>query len=467
MIQLGSVTWGTGPKIPITFEYEKRRSGADMQYRVKVTIAPITGSHYFGYPIYLALTVNGTTEPSVTLKKASPSQWSGSITWTSGWYTVSNKLSGTTPVSFRVYSGSGSSRNVTYPYSMEVDLAVSQVSAPNGPLGTPLDLTVTKHNATYTHSISYACGNTRGTVCSKSPATTVRWDTTNGNVLGLAAQAKDSQSVSVTFTITTYDGASIVGSDSTTISMAIPNTVKPSVSIQIEDTAGYFATYDAYVQGWSKLKITATPTLAHDSPISTYEITAMGTTHKASTITVDAVLGYDTVTAKVMDERHNYSDPASVPIQVLEYSKPSVTAIAYRCNSSGEEDPEGAYMRVGFNATIASLNDKNTAKYTIDYGGTPITGTGASFLSEPIECDVSRVWPVEVKVEDDFDSATKGAVIPIAFTLMDYFYTGMGVAFGKVATRDGFDCAMTAYFTGDVYIGTKSLAEYIKSLVNS
>lgn len=467
MISLGSVTWGTGPKIPITFEYEKKRSGADMQYRVRVTIAPITGSHYFGYPIYMALTINGTEEPGATLKKASPSQWSGSITWTSGWYTVSNKLSGTTPVSFRVYSGSGSSRNNTYPYSMEVDLAMSQVSASNGTLGTPLDLKVTKHNATYTHSISYTCGGARGAVCTQSPETTIRWDTTNGNVLGLAAQEKYGQSVSVKFTITTYDGGSVVGSDSTTISMAIPNTVKPSVSIEIEDTAGYFATYGAYVQGWSKLKITATPTLAYDSPINTYEITAMGTTHKESTIATEAVLGYDAVTAKVMDERHNHSDPASVPIQVLPYTKPSVTAIAYRCNSSGEEDPEGAYMRVGFTSTIASLNDRNTAKYTISYGGTPITGNGTSFLSDPIACDVSRVWSIEVRVEDDLDSGTKSAVIPIAFTLMDFYRTGMGVAFGKVATRDGFDCAMTAYFTGDVYIGTKSLAEYIKSLVNS
>ena len=466
MISLGSVTWGTSPKIPITFEYEKRRSGVDMQYRVGVTIAPI-GSQYFGYPIYLALTINGTEVASgITIKKASPSRWSGNITYTSGWYTVANKASGTTPVSFRVYSGSGSSRNNTYPYSMGVDLAISQVSAPNGTLGTPLDLTVTKHNATYTHSISFTCGNAKGAVCSKSLATTIRWDTTNGNVLGLAAQEKSGQSVSVTFTITTYDGTSVVGTDSTVISMAIPNTVKPSVSIEIKDTAGHFATYGAYVQGKSVLEITAKPTLAYDSPVNTYEITAMGKVHQSSTVTIEAALGYDTVTAKVMDERHYSSDPASVPIQVLEYSKPSVTAIAYRCNSSGDEDPEGAYMRVGFTANIASLNGWNKAKYTISYGGTPITGNGTSFLSDPIACDVSKVWAVDVKVVDDLDSGSKGAVIPIAFTLMDFYHTGMGVALGKVATRDGFDCALTAHFTGGVYIGEQTLAEYIASQVN-
>ena len=152
---------------------------------------------------------------------------------------------------------------------------------------------------------------------------------------------------------------------------------------------------------------------------------------------------------------------------MLEYSKPSVTVVAHRCNSSGEEDPEGAYMIVGFESTIASLNDKNSASYTITYdGGDPITGTGASYKSGPIPCDVSRIWSVEVTVQDDLDSATKAAVIPIAFTLMDFYYTGMGVALGKVATKDGFDCAMDAYFTGQVYIGNKTLDQYIADIVN-
>jgi hypothetical protein len=118
-------------------------------------------------------------------------------------------------------------------------------------------------------------------------------------------------------------------------------------------------------------------------------------------------------------------------------------------------------MRVGFTSTIANLNGKNSAKYTINYGGTPITGTGTSYTSSIIACDVARVWSVEVKVEDDLDSTTKTAVIPIAFTLMDFYNTGEGVSFGKVATRDGFDCAMDAYFTGKVMVGNKLLVDLI------
>ena len=467
MLSLGSVNWGTSPKVPIAFEYEKQRSGADMKYRVKLTVSPLSGTSYFGYPIYLSLFINGkVVDSDISIKMPSPKTWSSDITYTSGWYTVANKVRGTTSVAFQVYSGYGSNRNETYSYSMAVDPAISSVSASNGTLGTSLNLTVTKYNTTFTHSISFVCGEDNGSVCVKSKETTIAWDTKNGNVLNLARQETGGQSVSVTFTITTYDGTSLVGTDSTTISMAIPNTAKPSVSIKIEDTSGHYSTYGAYVQDKSVLKITATPTLAYDSPIDTYEITAMGSTFDESTATVAVTTGYDTVTAKVTDKRSNSSELVSKTIEVLEYSKPSITVIAYRCNSSGVEDPEGAYMRVGFNATIASLNGKNNATYTIRHGGNPITGTGTSYLSGPISCDVTKVRSIEVEVKDNLDSGTKSAVIPIAFTLMDFYRTGMGVSFGKIATRDGFDCGMTAYFTGDVYIGTQPLAEYIKSIVN-
>ena len=68
------VQWGSSPVITASFEYEHRRSGSDMQYRVKVTINPLTSSgSYFGYPIYSQITLAGSVVDSETLKAASPS----------------------------------------------------------------------------------------------------------------------------------------------------------------------------------------------------------------------------------------------------------------------------------------------------------------------------------------------------------------------------------------------------------
>lgn len=464
MISLGSARWtSSSPSITLSFEYEKQRSGANMQYRAKITVSTVTGSSFFGYPIYMKLSIGGTERETKTLKSASPSQWSSAITYTSPWYTVSDKTTGTTPISFNVYSGLGSSRTGTYSYNMAVDPAASVISAPRGTLSTALTLTVTRYNTSFTDTITYACGTVSGTVKSGSTATSVVWDNTNGNVSALSAQNTSGLTVEVTFTIKTYSGTTLVGTNTTKTTMEIPKDVGPSVALSITDAAGYLSTYGAYVQGYSKLRITATPTLAYGSPIKTYVITADGNSYATSPVTTPALQGKGTlaVTAKVIDNRDRSSTTASQDITVLEYAKPVVNLSAYRCNSSGTADPEGAYMKIVVTSTISSLNSKNSATYKVVYSGGTLTGNGASFTSGVLACDVTTTHNVEVTITDKLSSTTKAAVVPIAYTLMDYYESGKGIAFGKVGTRDGFDCAMPAYFTGGVTVGTRSLLDLI------
>ena len=475
MITLGSISWGTGPKIPVTFAYEHKRSGADMQYRVQVVINTLgSDTSYFGYPIYLKLTINGQLRETTTLKAASPSQWSSAITYTSPWYTVSSKTSGTTAVSFNLYSGSGSTRNNTFNYSMAVDAAASLLAAPNGTLGTPLTLTVTKYDTSFTHTITYTCGSATGTVCTKSSATSVSWDSTVGNTIALASQNTAGESVSVVFTIITYSGSTEVGRNTASSTCAIPSTVKPSVKLSIADAAGHYDTYGAYVQGYSKLTISATPTLAYGSPITAYAITADGKSYNTNQVTTGTLQlsGTRQVTARVTDARSRPSDLISSNITVLDYAKPAITVNAYRCNSDKTADPEGGYMRFDFSTTITSLNSKNSATYSISYrigsgSVTTITGTGLSYSSNAILCDATQVATVEVTVTDKLSSSVKSATVPLAFTLMDFYETGKGVALGKVATRDGFDCAMNAYFSGatalpaNVTVNSKTLADFV------
>ena len=449
MISLGTVRWTTNdPNIQLSFAYEKQRSGADMQYRVQVTVGTVSGASYFGYPIYLKLSVGGTERVSTTLKNASPSQWTTAITYTSPWYTIANKTTGTTAVSFNLYSGLGSSRAGTYSYNMAVDPAASEISASNGTLGTALTLSLTRHNSNFTDTITYKCGTASGTIASSSKATSVSWSTSNGNTVALSSQNTTGTSVKVTITVTTYSGSTKIGTNSVNVTMAIPSSVKPSVALSITDAAGYQSTYGAYVQGFSKLKITATPTLAYDSPIKKYAITADGNSYSTSPVTTEALQGKGTlaVTAKVTDARSRSSDKVSQNITVLAYSKPVVTASAYRCNSSGTKDSEGAYVKIVVTSTISSLNSKNTATYEVTYGSSKFTGSGTSYTSGALECDVTIAHSVTVTIKDKLSSTTKTVKVPVAYTLLDFYNTGRGIAFGKVGNRNGFDCSMDAYF---------------------
>lgn len=230
---------------------------------------------------------------------------------------------------------------------------------------------------------------------------------------------------------------------------------KPSVSVEVSpNNDGLPSVFDdMYIQGVSKIDVKLSAEGKYGAGIDLYYARIEDKAYSSGSFTTGVIqsTGDVDIIAQVEDSRW-FTGATYTRINVVEYSKPSVNAIAYRCNSSGEEDDEGAYMRVGFDATFTSLNGKNNISYTINYGDTPIEGSGTSYLSDPIECDVSRVWSVEVKVADLINTTTKAAVIPIAFTLMDFHNTGMGVSFGKVATREGFDCAMPAYFGGEVYV---------------
>ena len=62
--------WTSGtPDIEINYYYEHQRSGANMQYRVKMVIEPITSPRSFGYPIYVKVYMDGAEKIGQTTLK--------------------------------------------------------------------------------------------------------------------------------------------------------------------------------------------------------------------------------------------------------------------------------------------------------------------------------------------------------------------------------------------------------------
>ena len=62
-------------------------------------------------------------------------------------------------------------------------------------------------------------------------------------------------------------------------------------------------------------------------------------------------------------------------------------------------------------------------------------------------------------------------VLSTGYATLDLLSGGKGISFGKAATREGFDCAMKAYFSGGLYgiaadgtVDSKSLFERVAAL---
>ena len=168
-----NVQWGSAPIIYFDFSYEKKRDGSTQYYQITVSCDPITGSHYFGYPIYVQISLDGAVKTSYTLKDASPSQWSTAKSNTTGWLAVSNKTEGTTSLAIKIYSGSGSSRNTTYTYNLAIDPAASKISCTKANIEEYPTITIAKASPDFTHTITYGFNGINGTIATKTSATTI------------------------------------------------------------------------------------------------------------------------------------------------------------------------------------------------------------------------------------------------------------------------------------------------------
>lgn len=337
----------------------------------------------------------------------------------------------------------------------------SSLSASNGTLGTELNLTVSKKAESFTHTITYKCGSASGTVCTKVSGTSVKWNTSNGNTLSLASQNTTGTSVSVTFTITTYSGSANVGSDTKTITMSIPASVKPSCVVSVGDVENYKNKYGAFVKGYSKFYISVMPTIAYGSSIASYKVTANDATYTKATIKTDALKssGELTVSATVTDKRGRSSDTVSQKYTVLDYKPPVISGLTVqRCNADGSLNNQGTHIQVKFSGTVINLNNKNSALYQIQVKKS--TEDEYTTYSQPtlnnvysvtnytynFEADKNSSYDIIVSIKDDFKTTTKtasGTSIKKVWSLLKKGAEIVGFAIGKIAEFEGvFDVDM-------------------------
>ena len=151
------------PAIYVNYYYEYQRDGANMKYRVKAVVEPVKGQSYFGYPINIKVTSEGVDRQTAQIKGNSPSQWSSNIEWTSDWWIVSNKVTGTTSLALNMTSNN---RNQTNYYNLAVAPAYTSVSTWSVASKTETSITLNWATAHTCSSIRYGKANNDYTTAS-------------------------------------------------------------------------------------------------------------------------------------------------------------------------------------------------------------------------------------------------------------------------------------------------------------
>lgn len=474
--------------------YEETYDVASNQSTVTITNIRMKSSSYYGYTYYLngtvKLTANGSTKTVITMNSQTPTH-KVTISKSGTWYSIYGKfgsvsnlthdengnLSISIAISIKCVTTGGGGNGSTVSGSKSIALTKiarkSTLNASDGTLGTSQTLTISSYNSDFTHSLRYECGDQSGTVYDDNGNDVTKISGTSISYtppLNLAKQSTSNESVTITFTLYTFENgnndATEIGTTIKTITCAIPESVKPSCSLAITDVLGHKAKYGSYVQGQSKLEIVVTPELAYESPIDTYSVSVGEKTYSYSDIEVSPITESGTVrvSATVKDKRkrtgYDYEDIVVVP-----YSSPIInTLTAQRCNADGQKNQMGDHIKVVYSYTITPLSNINSKEIVLSYKkqadndfiNVPLPNDEYS-VAEAVyifEAAIDSSYEVSIVATDDFVPPPGRSInVSTAACYMDWDYENDSIAFGKVSEKSkSLECAWDIYDKFDTMI---------------
>lgn len=323
---------------------------------------------------------------------------------------------------------------------------VSSLTAAGVALGKEMTITITRAAEGFTDTVSWSCGSQSGTIATKTALKQLKWTPP----VSLASQAPEATRVAVVLTVTSFLNGSQVGSKSTTVQCTIPESVVPTLSVTVADRMGHTNKFGNYVQNQSQARVVTKAAGVYGSTIKS--ITAKCGALSASGADVSFALGQSgsvPITVTVKDSRGR-SASFGTSITVLPYRLPRVTIReAYRCDETGQQQPDGQWLKVVFDGSvtalagngatyrgICSVHNGDTTRTVLlsDYTGQQ-TVTGGSFL---LTAGIDSAYDCRVSVQDDFHTVTAvDMLVGVAFALMDFCRDTKAVGIGMRAKNAG------------------------------
>lgn len=441
-----------------------------------------TGSSYNNAPgdkAYYYITINGGTRTEHTVAFTLPQNTTKTILDTT--LTVNHKADGTGSIKVETWMDTEISAGVitqTKTLTLNTIPRASAVSAPStGTLGTALKITIDRKCANFTDKLYYKIGSNGAVQITEYDGTAKTYSWTPP--VSLAINAPNSTKLAVTLIANTYNGTAYVGRSECTVTLAIPSSVVPTLSVSVTDPTGNKTKYTGYfLQLLSKITVKITGTGAQGSTIKSYSIKVGWSAGSGTLYTASAATGttgllpyYGTVyiTCAVTDSRGRTATK-SLSYTVSKYSVPTISSIsATRCTQNGTASRTGEYGKVTFTAAITPLSNKNTAAYMVqyrEYGGTGLWTDVTPTIPEAdkyapknsttiFPADTNKRYTVRVVATDAFSTSNSGMRdISASFVLQHLAKSKSSVGIGRLCDDDktkAFQVGLDAYFDKSIY----------------
>lgn len=287
-------------------------------------------------------------------------------------------------------------------------------------------IAVSAASSAFTHRLKFTCGSQTQTVNLAAGVTSYTW-TPAASTWGPQFPTQTSRSVTVL--LETLSGGTVIGSNSYTTTLKIPDSWAPSVTATLSQysTNAFMAGKAFYVAGYSAIRAAIAGTLG-DSYTSIASYTIAGawsktvTTTAASTTQTSGVIassGSKTTTITIKDARGR-TGTWSGSVTFLAYAIPAITALTYeRGTYSGgawTAGSSGTDLRITFKATCSLSGQGNDMDWTI---GAPVSASGSALSSGTqivqyaTGIGTTTLYAVAVTVTDDIgNTATRSVTVP-------------------------------------------------------
>lgn len=400
----------------------------------------------------LQVLINGSVVKSVAVGLTYDGDGGNTECSGSGSVNVGHNADGTKSCSYQVKIVGGSDpRGANYQWNSSASSAPSMslntipratqpsMSASSVTMGNAITINTPRASSSFTHSLWYQVNGGNWQDIASGVGTSYSWTVP----IGLASSVPNGTSISVTVICRTYNGSTNLGDKYTSFTAYVPSSVVPSMgnptATRVDN--GVPSGWGVYVKGYSKVTIAMTSVSgSYGSTIKSYSITGpnLSSTSSSATSGVLGSAGTNTYTCTITDSRGRTASK-TVSISVVDYSKPSISVSASRCNSDGTVSSSGTYLRVTASYSIASVSSKNSvSSKSVSCNGVSNTSfsSGSAFVLGA-NCAINTSYTLTASVKDALNNTASASItIPTASRIMNVRANKSGIAFGKFAEGD-------------------------------
>lgn len=415
---------------------------------VSYTLQIVSGTYsYTQYGTGWTIKVNGSTVSYMRDNGIDTTMSSNStLTLASGTTTVQHDNNGKKTVSVSAYISIPEGNYGPGDMSASGSLVLSDIprasslTIPTLTIGEAATLTITAADPSFSHKITYAYKDLSGTIATLAAgASSTSWTPPTSFYAKMPNAVQDN----ITITLETSNNGTVVGSNTYTVPVNVPTSIRPSapsVTLTPVNTNAWINTKGLYVGGYSKVQVQSSASPGSGATLSSYVISGAvsgtGSNYTSGVLTD----GAKSITVTATDSRGR-SNSTTVSCTFLAYSNPMLTTFSAErgtyAGGSWTSDVAGDHIRLTAIASVSLSAEGNAGTITAEINGnSPDVTSGNYFIWTSTNSSTS--YAVEGSVTDSVGNSTSRTVTATTIEVPFNINVDLpGAAFGMVAQDPG------------------------------